>query len=56
MTLGCELVWTTDMGAQAQRMIEDATGLPCPCKRGLTCPLLAWLTAERRESLEKRAA
>lgn len=45
--LGCEIVWSSEESSRAQELIERATGKACPCKRGLTCPLLGWLLEER---------
>jgi hypothetical protein len=28
-------------GLEIQSLVEDATGAPCPCTRGLPCPLAA---------------
>jgi hypothetical protein len=25
---------------RVQRLVEESTGLPCPCKRGKPCPLV----------------
>lgn len=38
--IGCEVLFGKVVGAQAQAMIEAATGGPCPCVQGLRCPLL----------------
>lgn len=54
--LGCELVWDHASGVRAQEMIEAATGLPCPCKRDLTCPLMDWLEAAGVLGAERAAA
>lgn len=35
----CEVLFTPEHARIVQGIIEDATSLPCPCKRGLTCPL-----------------
>jgi hypothetical protein len=28
-------------GLEIRKLVEDATGAPCPCKQGLPCPLAA---------------
>lgn len=38
--LGCEVLFGTDRGRAVQELVEGATGQLCPCKQGLTCPLL----------------
>jgi len=38
--LGCELLFDQERAEIVQLIVETATGHPCPCKRGHTCPLL----------------
>jgi hypothetical protein len=38
--LGCEVAFTAAKAVRMQELIEDATGEPCPCKRGRECPIL----------------
>jgi hypothetical protein len=38
--LGCELLFSVEKAEQVQRMVEEATGEQCPCKRSAPCPLL----------------
>lgn len=40
MLRGCEIMWDVDRADQAQRLIEESTGRPCPCVTGERCPLL----------------
>lgn len=37
---GCEVMWGDDRAAKVQALVEESLGMACPCKRGLTCPLL----------------
>jgi hypothetical protein len=37
--MGCEVLFSAADAERVQQMIEDATGLPCACKRDLRCPL-----------------
>lgn len=41
MAYGCEILFDAKRAAGMREMIERATGLPCPCKRGEACMLLA---------------
>lgn len=36
----CMVLFGLDRAREVQRLIEDATGEPCPCARELPCPLL----------------
>ena len=36
----CEREWTADKAQGVRLLIERLTGKPCPCHRGLPCPLL----------------
>lgn len=38
--LGCEVAFDAARAKRLQELIEDATGHPCPCRPGLSCPLL----------------
>ena len=38
---GCEVLFNSEQALHIQQLIETATGRPCPCKQGRTCPLLA---------------
>ena len=40
MQTGCVTLFGRERGADVNRMIEEATGEPCPCKQGGRCPLL----------------
>jgi hypothetical protein len=60
----CEMVWTPERAAMVSAQIESATGLPCPCKRGLACPFVPvsgadlaspQSDAEREQRVEVRA-
>jgi hypothetical protein len=37
---GCEVLFSSERAQAVQDLIEGATGKPCPCKQGKTCPLL----------------
>jgi hypothetical protein len=37
---GCEVLFSSERAQAVQNLIEGATGKPCPCKQGKTCPLL----------------
>ena len=37
---GCEVLFSSERAQAVQDLIEGATGRPCPCKQGKTCPLL----------------
>lgn len=37
---GCEVMWGDDKAGKIQRLIEESTGGPCPCKGGGRCPML----------------
>ena len=37
---GCEVLFSSKRAQAVQNLIEGATGKPCPCKQGMTCPLL----------------
>lgn len=37
---GCELIWGAADAQQVQALVEKALGRDCPCKVGVTCPLL----------------
>jgi hypothetical protein len=62
---GSETRWDDRTAARIQALVERATGMPCPCKRGLICPFLphsdrgAAADADRRgsssESIEVHA-
>jgi hypothetical protein len=39
--LGCTILFGEEEGARVRALIEGATGGPCPCTRGETCPMLA---------------
>ena len=34
---GCEVAWDIETADRIQGLVEEATGMPCPCKRGLPC-------------------
>lgn len=36
----CEMVWEPQEAADVIQQVEGATGLPCPCKRGVPCPFV----------------
>ena len=36
----CELLWDMERADQVQAVIESASGAPCPCMRGMHCPLV----------------
>jgi hypothetical protein len=36
----CETIYGRERAAKLQAYIEDATGEPCPCKRGISCLLM----------------
>jgi hypothetical protein len=38
--LPCHLMFGIERGDEIRDLIETATGLPCPCVRGLRCVLL----------------
>lgn len=38
--LPCQALFGMSRGAQIQQAIEEDTGQPCPCRRGLVCPLV----------------
>ena len=40
MPTGCEVLFNREQAEAIQGLVEGATGALCPCKRGLTCPLL----------------
>lgn len=37
--LFCQTRLGIERGAEAIALVERVTGQPCPCKRGLVCPL-----------------
>lgn len=37
----CEAIYDMATSVKVQAMIEEATGLPCPCTSGQGCPLLS---------------
>lgn len=39
-TLPCKVLLGEVRGGEVNELVERVTGGPCPCKRGLTCPLL----------------
>lgn len=36
----CEREWSADKAAGVVALVEKLTGKPCPCDRGVPCPLL----------------
>ena len=36
----CEVIWNMEKADRVQKMVESASGLPCPCAQGLVCPLM----------------
>lgn len=38
--LTCQATFGMERGAQIEALVERATGGPCPCRVGATCPLL----------------
>ena len=38
--MGCELTFSREKAEQIQRLVEESTGKPCPCKTGQPCLLL----------------
>lgn len=44
----CERLMETQTALHVQKTIQDVTGLPCPCMRGLVCPLAPSETAARK--------
>lgn len=38
--LFCQVRLGVERGAEAIALVEAVTGQPCPCKRGLVCPLM----------------
>lgn len=36
----CDVIYGCKRGAEISAFLEAATGLPCPCKRGIPCPLM----------------
>ena len=43
VTLPCVALLGTRRAAQLEAAIEEDTGLPCPCRLGEECPLIAGL-------------
>ena len=37
---GCEVLFSAERAQAVQRLVEESTGKPCPCKVGRACPLL----------------
>lgn len=44
----CERLMETQTALQVQKNIQDVTGLPCPCMRGLVCPLAPAVNGARK--------
>lgn len=57
MTL-CEMVWTPERARKVTAQVEDVTGQPCPCKRGLPCPFIKpdGSVSVRSDELRERVA
>lgn len=36
----CEALLGPDQAARVQATVERASGQPCPCRRGVVCPLI----------------
>lgn len=36
----CQTIYGRERGADLSAFLEKATGEPCPCSQGRTCPLL----------------
>lgn len=45
--MGCELIWEPDEARKVKAMMEEATGQPCPCLRGLKCLLVSEETIQK---------
>lgn len=36
----CQAIYGIERGAEVQAFLELATGQPCPCRQGHSCPLM----------------
>jgi hypothetical protein len=37
---GCEVMWGDEKAVAIRALVEESIGGPCPCRRGLACPVL----------------
>ena len=50
MMFACEYVWDPVRAAEVRAIVERATGGPCPCATGRSCPFVRVPEEEQEES------